>query len=153
MNSISMCSNTLYMSFMDVGCSLRWLSASSFWPTSDPDSKNLIQVVWEKLCKATTICLWTAYQCAQTLCICLIWMWKAVLRWLSASTMTEWHHFEFWLHKWHRTPKSEQSRVGMNVYGCYHMPMDNTSICPNTLYMSNMDVRSSLRWLSASTMT
>jgi hypothetical protein len=32
------------------------------------------------------------------------------------------------------------------------MPMDSISMCPNTLYMSNMDVGSSLRWLSASTM-
>ena len=28
--------------------------------------------------------------------------------------------------------------------------MDSTSMCPNSLYVSNMDARSSLRWLSAS---
>jgi hypothetical protein len=30
--------------------------------------------------------------------------------------------------------------------------MDSISMCSNTFYMSNMDVGSSLRWLSASTM-
>jgi hypothetical protein len=28
--------------------------------------------------KAVTVCPWTAYQCAQILCICLIWIWAAV---------------------------------------------------------------------------
>ncbi len=74
MNSTSMCSNTLYMSNMDVGSSLRWLSASTMTITS------------------------------------------------------------FWLHKWPRTPKSEPSWVGITVYGCYHMPMDSISMCPNTLW-------------------
>ncbi len=36
------------------------------------------EVVWVELCKADTLCLWKAYQYAQTLCICLIWMWEAV---------------------------------------------------------------------------
>jgi hypothetical protein len=33
------------------------------------------------------------------------------------------------------------------------MWIDSISICSNTLYMSNMDDGSSLRWMSASTMT
>jgi len=33
------------------------------------------------------------------------------------------------------------------------MHIKSISMCSNTLYMSNMDERSSLRWLSASTMT
>ena len=32
------------------------------------------------------------------------------------------------------------------------MPMDSILMCSNTLYMSNMDAGSSLRWLSVSTM-
>ncbi len=38
------------------------------------------QEVWVWLCKAATVCPWTAYQCAQTLCLCihLIWMREAV---------------------------------------------------------------------------
>ena len=33
------------------------------------------EVGWVLLCEATTIiCLWIAYHCGQTLCICLIWM-------------------------------------------------------------------------------
>ncbi len=80
------CSNTLFMSKLDVGSSLRWLSASTmmYWhhfdSTSDREPQNLSQVVWVYLCKAATICLspWTAYQCAQTCYICVIWMWEAV---------------------------------------------------------------------------
>jgi len=33
------------------------------------------------------------------------------------------------------------------------MPMESTSMCSNTLYMSNMDVRSTLKWMTASTVT
>ncbi len=40
--------------------------------------KNLTKVVWEELCKVATVYLWTAYQCAETLFICLLWMWDAV---------------------------------------------------------------------------
>ncbi len=57
------------------------------------------------------------------------------------------------LHKWPKTPKSEPSRVGLTVIGCYHMPMDSISMCSNTLYVSNKDARISLRLLSATTMT
>jgi hypothetical protein len=32
------------------------------------------------------------------------------------------------------------------------MPMDSISMCSNTLYMYDVDVESSLRWLSVSTM-
>jgi hypothetical protein len=41
--------------------------------------QNLTHVVWVELCKAATVCPWTAYLCAQTLCLCLIiWMQEAV---------------------------------------------------------------------------
>ena len=36
------------------------------------------QEVWVWLCKAATVFPWTEYQCAQTLCIHLIWMKEAV---------------------------------------------------------------------------
>jgi hypothetical protein len=84
MDSISMCSNTLYMSNVDGGSSLSWLSDSTmtlyhhFDYTSDPESQNLSQVLWVYLFEATAICPWTAYQCAQTLCKCLMCMWEAV---------------------------------------------------------------------------
>ncbi len=58
----------------------------------------------------------------------------------------------FWLHKWPRTSKSDPSKVGMIVWGNCHMPMDSISIYWSTLYMFNVDARSSLRRLSA-TMT
>ncbi len=43
---------------------------------------------------AATVCIWRAYKCGQTLCICLIWIWELSLRCLSVSTMTKWHHFD-----------------------------------------------------------
>jgi hypothetical protein len=51
MDSISLCSNTLYMPNMDVGSSLSWLSASTMMlrqhvdSTSDPEPQKLSQVV------------------------------------------------------------------------------------------------------------
>jgi hypothetical protein len=83
-DSISMLSNNFYMYNMDAGSSLRWLSASTmiqwhhFDSTSEAEPQNLTQVVWLELFEATAICPWTVYQCAQTLCICLMWMWEAV---------------------------------------------------------------------------
>ncbi len=69
---------------MEVGSSLRWLSASTlmewhhFDSTSDPEPQNLTQVGWVYLCKAATVCQWTAYQFTQIIWICLIWRWEAV---------------------------------------------------------------------------
>jgi hypothetical protein len=42
------------------------------------EPQNPTQVVWIELCKAATLCLWTVFQCAQTLFIFLVWMWEAV---------------------------------------------------------------------------
>ncbi len=96
MDSISMCSNTLWISKMDGGSSLSWLSASNMtsWhhfdstTTSDSEPQNLSLLLWVKQYKATTVCQWAAYQCAQTLFRCLIWMWEAV--WGGCQPQT-WH--------------------------------------------------------------
>ncbi len=47
----------------------------------------------------------------------------------------------------------KDARQGMLPGWSCFVPMDSISMCLNTLYMSNMDAGSSLRWLSASTMT
>ncbi len=86
MDSISMCSNTLQMPKMNGWSSLSWLSASNMTQThnfdstttSDPEPQNLSLLLWVKLCKAATVCQWIAYQCAQTLCECLIWMLEVI---------------------------------------------------------------------------
>ncbi len=84
MDIITMYSKTVYMSNRDAGISLNRRATSTmtrwhhFNSTSDPDHHNLSQVGWVYLSKAATICLWTAYQCSQTLCICLVWMQEAV---------------------------------------------------------------------------
>ncbi len=84
MDSISMYSIIVYMSNMDAGSSLRWLSASTltkmhhFDSTSDHVPQNLSQVGWVKLCKADTVYQWTTYQCAETLFVCPTWIWETV---------------------------------------------------------------------------
>jgi hypothetical protein len=83
MDSISMCSNTLYMLKMDVGSRLRWL---------------------------------------------------------SALTMTLYHHFDSTSDPPELHHKSEpRSNLGMTVCGCYHMPIEIISMCSNTFYMLKMD--------------
>ncbi len=219
MDSISRCPNTLQMSNLDVGTSLRWLSSSTmtkwhhFDSTSDPEPQNLSQVGWVQLCKAATLWQWTAYLCAQTYHIWLMWMQEAIWGgcqlqpWHNGIILTPqvtqrpkvwakycgyncvrlilyahgqhinglkhfvnvlygcWKQFEvavrhnhdimtsFWLLMWARTPKSEPRVVDITLIGCYSLTMDSISMCSNTSYMSNMDGGSSLRWLSASTMT
>jgi hypothetical protein len=51
-------------------------SPQSFARMREP--QNLTKIVLVELCKAATVCLWTAYQCAQTLFMCLVWMQDAV---------------------------------------------------------------------------
>ncbi len=81
MDSIS-CSSTLYMSNVDAGSSLCWLSARTMTYdiifTSDPEPQIMSQVVWVYPFEAIAICSWKAYECTQTLCICLMWMREAV---------------------------------------------------------------------------
>ncbi len=50
--------------------------------------------------------------CPNTLYLLSMDAWCS-LRWLSASTMSQWHHF--WLLKWPRTSKSEPTSVGKTV--------------------------------------
>ncbi len=72
------------MSNVDVGSSLKWLPPSAltlyhhFDSTSDPEPQNMTQVVWVQLFKAATLCPWTAYECAQTISIHLMWTQEEV---------------------------------------------------------------------------
>ncbi len=76
--------------------------------------------------EAITICPWKAYQCAQTLCICQIWMQEAV--WVGCQPQP-------WLNE---TPKSDPNSVGITVDYC-HMPMNSISMFSKTMYLSNVD--------------
>ncbi len=150
-----MCSNTLYISNVHAGSSLRWLSASTmtlshcFDSTSDPEHQIMSQVLWVQLFEATVICPWKACQCAHTLCICLVWMREAMVE--VAVSFNYVVMTPFWLHKWPRAPNYEPSKLGITLWGYCHFPTDSISMCSNTLYMSYVDAGSSLRWLSAST--
>ncbi len=58
----------------------------------------------------------------------------------------------FGLHISESEPPNLSQAGWIAVYGYYLMPMGSISMCSNTLYMTTIDVGSSLRWLSASTM-
>jgi hypothetical protein len=156
-NSISMCSKTVYVFNVDAGSSVRRWSASTmplyhhFDYKSDHKPQNLTQVMWLNLFETTSLCQWTAYQCAQTLCMCLMWMQEAV--WVAVNVNHD-AMTSFWLHMWPRiTTKSDPSNVGITVWGICHMPMDSISMYSKVLYMSNVDAGHSLSWLCALTMT
>ncbi len=75
---------------------------------------------------------------------CMKWSW------ISASTMMLWHHV-------HST-SDLTSQIWGQLGWCsgirvHHMPLRQHTNGSNTLYMSNEDVGSSLRWISASTVT
>ena len=59
----------------------------------------------------------------------------------------------FSLHKWPWVPRSGANLAAVTVYRCKHIALRQHTNCSITLYMSIMDVWSSLRWISASTMT
>ncbi len=82
---------------------------------SDPEPQNLSQVVWVwvNLCKAaTSMCPWAAYQCDQTLCICLIWMQEAV--WGGCQPQP-WRNDIMLSPQVTQNPKSEPRSVGITV--------------------------------------
>jgi hypothetical protein len=61
------------------------------------EPQNLTQLVWVELCKAATICIWTAYK--QPINVLKDFFMSYVdagssLRWLLPSTMTLCHHFD-----------------------------------------------------------
>ena len=58
----------------------------------------------------------------------------------------------FSLQKWPWFPRSRANFASVTVKGCTHMPLGQHNNGLNTLYMSNMNVWSSLRWILASTM-
>ncbi len=58
----------------------------------------------------------------------------------------------FSLHKWPWLPRSGANFVSVTVRGCNHIPLRQDKNDSNTLYMSNMDVWSGLRWILISTM-
>ncbi len=61
-------------------CHFSWdnFPANTMAYDSDPEPQNLSLLLWVKLCKAATVCQWTAYQCDKTLSLILIWMGEAV---------------------------------------------------------------------------
>jgi hypothetical protein len=82
MDSISMCSNTLHKSNVDAWDAVwggyqpqPWCNGIILNPQETPKyvPSSVGITVWGYSCMP-----WTECQCAQTLCICLMWMWEAV---------------------------------------------------------------------------
>ncbi len=88
---------TLYLFKMDVGSSQKWISASTMmlWhhshSTATLNSQNLGTTWPVERYTGASICPWNSILMAQTLCISNMDVWNG-LRWISASTMTLWHH-------------------------------------------------------------
>ena len=119
MNSISMCSNKFYTSNMDAGSSLTWLSASTItlWHHNHNMTQN--RKFRAKLCgyNCVRLLLYTNEQQTNVLkhFLCLIWMQEAV--WGGCQPQPWCNDIILTPHKWPRTPRSEPSRVGINVEG------------------------------------
>ena len=140
------------MTNKDVGSSLRWTSASSFY--SPQATKN--SQIWGQLGRYSSIrvhphALETAYQWLKH----FVYVYHGCMKWSVVSISLK-HDVvaSFPLHKWTWIPKSGVNLTSVTVWGCTHMTLRQHDINGlNTLYMSNIDVWSSLRWISASTMT
>jgi hypothetical protein len=159
-----MCSNTLYISMKDAIISLSWwLSASTMTKWDHFDSKSDPEPEPHNLRQETSSvdnCLMLPYAHGQHISNVLkhnVVNFYNTCRKKFEVAVTSLNHNamkSFWLHKWPgRTKKPEPSIVGITFWGYCHMPMDIISMCSNTLYMSNVDLGSSLRWLSSPTMT
>jgi hypothetical protein len=86
-------SNTLCISIMDAGSSLRWMIALNmmywyhFHSQSNTKSPNLGPTSWSlEWYKGAPICPWYSIPMAQLLSIYLIWMWEAV--WIGWQPQT-----------------------------------------------------------------
>jgi hypothetical protein len=86
--------------------------------------------------EATAIYPWKAYQCAQTLCICIIWMRGAVQ---IGCQPQPWRNDIILTPRVTQNHNYEPSRVGITVWGYCHMSMDSISMCSNTLLMYDVD--------------
>ena len=88
-------------------------------------------------CKGVLICISTSYECAQTLSIDTIWMWRTNGWYFTTSIMSTHHYF---------TPLSLDYPNWVNLtssvtmQGCTHMPLHSIWMSLNTLYIYNMDV-------------
>ncbi len=137
MDSISMCSNTVYMSNMDAGSCLMCGCQPQPWRNDIILTPQLTQnpKIWAKYGGYNCVrllpyaygCLWTAYWCAQTLCVCLIWMGEAV--WDCCHPIS--------LHKWPRTTKPP---------GVRSLCKDATA-CQWTAYQCTQTLLKCLRWM------
>ncbi len=72
----------MQMHEMDVQSGLKWIPASTmtlwhhYHSSSEPQSPNLVATWPVKWNKGAPICSWDSIPMAQTLCICLIWMYE-----------------------------------------------------------------------------
>jgi hypothetical protein len=146
------------MSNLDVGSSLRWISASTtalwhhFHFASDQGIPNQgpTWLLYRYRYKGAFICPWHRMSIAQTLCKCLIWMYGMV--WGGYLPRPRHYGIISTLRVTLNSPKSGANLAGVKENGCTHKLLRQHASNSNTLNMLNMDVWSGLRWKSASTM-
>jgi hypothetical protein len=79
--------------------------------------------------------------------LCLIWMYEAI--W-GGYQPQPWGYGIISTPQVTLTSQIWANLAGVTVLGCNHMPLRQHTKCSNPLYLSNEDVGSSLRWISAS---
>ena len=153
-------SNTWYMCNKDVWSGLRWTLVSTPWTKwfcSTPQQASPNPQIWRQLGRYNGISIRVHPYDPSTACQWLnhcvygnygYMKWSEVDISLNHDVMTS-----FSLHKWTWLPKSGTNLAGVTAYGCTQMPLRQHANGSNTWYMSNMDERSSLRWILVSTMT
>ncbi len=122
---------------------------ASFPLSKNPKVQNMGPtwlVLWYK---GAPICPWDSKTIPQTHVICLIWIWETL--WGGCQPQPSCNGIIF-TPQVTQIPKYGATFAGITIQGCIHMPLRQHTHGSNTLYMSYMDVGSSLRWISDSTM-
>ncbi len=95
----------------ELAVSLNYDVMTSFWLHKWPWIPKYEQISVGITSAATAICPWTAYQCAQTLCICLMWMQEAV--WVGCQPQP-WHNHIILTPQVTQNPKIQAKYCGYN---------------------------------------
>ncbi len=107
------------------------------WPRTTKSEPSIVGITVWGYCHMS---MESISMCSNT-CICLMCMWEAV--WVGCEPQP-WHNDIILTPQVTQNPKCDTRSVGITVWGYFHMPMGSISMCLNTLYMSNVDVGSSL---------
>jgi hypothetical protein len=122
------------MQFAEVAVTLNNDVLTSFWLHKWPEPPNLRQVMWVSVYGCYCMPIMDSISMCSTLCICLIWMQKAV--WDGCQPQP-WCNDIFLTPQVTHTQNLTQltTRVGINVWGYWCAPMESISMCSNSVYV------------------